>query len=110
VVHALAYWTQVIDNASLGGWQPYASQHQPNLACPPPNVLLATGPGQGPSTTAILENAHGLARYAQICQENGLVPIVEPEVTLGEGQVSPAGGHTVRHLTTHCLDAVRQPM
>eukprot|EP00898_Chlorokybus_atmophyticus_P007553 jgi/Chlat1/779/Chrsp104S01247 len=38
-----------------------------------------------PTSKAILENAHGLARYAQICQENGLVPIVEPEVTLGEG-------------------------
>jgi len=33
-----------------------------------------------PSRNAILENAHGLARYAAICQENGLVPIVEPEV------------------------------
>ena len=33
-----------------------------------------------PSELAILENAHGLARYAAICQENGLVPIVEPEV------------------------------
>jgi len=33
-----------------------------------------------PSELAILENAHGLARYASICQENGLVPIVEPEV------------------------------
>lgn len=33
-----------------------------------------------PSEVAILENAHGLARYAAICQENGLVPIVEPEV------------------------------
>jgi len=33
-----------------------------------------------PSRKAILENAHGLARYASICQENGLVPIVEPEV------------------------------
>lgn len=33
-----------------------------------------------PSNLAILENAHGLARYAAICQENGLVPIVEPEV------------------------------
>jgi fructose-bisphosphate aldolase, class I len=33
-----------------------------------------------PSDVAILENAHGLARYAAICQENGLVPIVEPEV------------------------------
>lgn len=41
-----------------------------------------------PSSTAILENAHGLARYAQICQANGLVPIVEPEVTLGEGDYS----------------------
>ena len=39
----------------------------------------------GPSTMAILENAHGLARYAQIAQANGLVPIVEPEVTLGPG-------------------------
>jgi fructose-bisphosphate aldolase class 1 len=44
--------------------------------------MLFSGPGQGPSTTAIMENAHGLARYAQIAQENGLVPIVEPEVTL----------------------------
>ena len=39
----------------------------------------------GPSSQAILENAHGLARYAQICQANGLVPIVEPEITLGPG-------------------------
>jgi fructose-bisphosphate aldolase class I len=51
-------------------------------------VVRIAGPGQGPSTTAILENAHGLARYAQICQENGLVPIVEPEVTLGPGDYS----------------------
>lgn len=29
---------------------------------------------------AIHENANGLARYASICQENGLVPIVEPEI------------------------------
>lgn len=49
-------------------------------------MVEIAGPGQGPSTTAILENAHGLARYAQIAQENGLVPIVEPEVTLGETQ------------------------
>lgn len=33
-----------------------------------------------PSDIAIAENAHGLARYASICQDNGLVPIVEPEV------------------------------
>jgi fructose-bisphosphate aldolase class I len=35
-----------------------------------------------PSETAIIENAHGLARYANICQEHGLVPIVEPEVLM----------------------------
>ena len=33
-----------------------------------------------PSLNAMKENAAGLARYAIICQENGLVPIVEPEV------------------------------
>merc|ERR1719334_3144972 len=33
-----------------------------------------------PSYQALLENANVLARYASICQQNGLVPIVEPEV------------------------------
>lgn len=42
----------------------------------------------GPSELAIQENAHGLARYAAICQENGLVPIVEPEVLVD-------GTHTI---------------
>eukprot|EP00898_Chlorokybus_atmophyticus_P001196 jgi/Chlat1/2077/Chrsp17S08722 len=40
-----------------------------------------------PSELAIHENAYGLARYAAICQENGLVPIVEPEV-LSDGDHS----------------------
>jgi len=35
-----------------------------------------------PSQLGIAENAHTLARYAAICQENGLVPIVEPEVLM----------------------------
>ncbi|HEX2826349.1 MAG TPA: class I fructose-bisphosphate aldolase [Burkholderiales bacterium] len=35
-----------------------------------------------PSNTCIVENAHALARYAAICQEAGLVPIVEPEVLM----------------------------
>jgi fructose-bisphosphate aldolase class I len=35
-----------------------------------------------PSTTCIAANAHALARYAAICQETGLVPIVEPEVLM----------------------------
>ncbi|XP_045173167.2 fructose-bisphosphate aldolase-like isoform X2 [Mercenaria mercenaria] len=33
-----------------------------------------------PSHQALMENANVLARYASICQQNGLVPIVEPEV------------------------------
>jgi len=33
-----------------------------------------------PSPLSILENANVLARYATICQSNGLVPIVEPEI------------------------------
>jgi len=41
-----------------------------------------------PTEYAIKENAHGLARYAAICQENGLVPIVEPEVLVD-------GPHTI---------------
>lgn len=35
-----------------------------------------------PSQLAIQETAHGLARYAAICQAHGLVPIVEPEVLM----------------------------
>ena len=31
---------------------------------------------------AIQENANVLARYASICQMNGLVPIVEPEILI----------------------------
>lgn len=35
-----------------------------------------------PSCSAIDANAHALARYAAICQEQGVVPIVEPEVLI----------------------------
>lgn len=35
-----------------------------------------------PSKGAIVANAHALARYAALCQEVGLVPIVEPEVMM----------------------------
>lgn len=33
-----------------------------------------------PSHLAITETAHTLARYGSICQDNGLVPIIEPEI------------------------------
>jgi len=41
-----------------------------------------------PSTLAIMENANVLARYASICQMNGIVPIVEPEIL-------PDGDHSI---------------
>jgi fructose-bisphosphate aldolase, class I len=42
--------------------------------------------GDGIPSHACLEaNAHALARYAALCQEAGLVPIVEPEVLMDGG-------------------------
>ncbi len=41
-----------------------------------------------PSTYAIHANAHALARYAALCQEAGIVPIVEPEILMD-------GAHTI---------------
>ena len=41
-----------------------------------------------PSALAIHTNAEGLAQYAAICQANGIVPIVEPEVLID-------GDHTI---------------
>lgn len=35
-----------------------------------------------PTGTCIEANAHALARYAALCQEQGLVPMVEPEVLM----------------------------
>jgi fructose-bisphosphate aldolase class I len=35
-----------------------------------------------PSYACILTNAHALARYAALCQDEGIVPIVEPEVLM----------------------------
>jgi fructose-bisphosphate aldolase class I len=35
-----------------------------------------------PTHTGIMTNAHALARYAALCQDEGIVPIVEPEVLM----------------------------
>ena len=35
-----------------------------------------------PSDASLIANANALARYASICQENNIVPIVEPEVLM----------------------------
>ncbi len=44
-------------------------------------AVINIGP-QIPSRFCLLANAHALARYAALCQEAGLVPIVEPEVMM----------------------------
>lgn len=55
-----------------------------------------------PTAACIKANAHALARYAALCQEAGLVPIVEPEVLMD-------GDHTLARcaeITTEVLHAV----
>ena len=51
-----------------------------------------------PSEFCILANAHALARYAALCQEAGLVPIVEPEVLM-DGRHDLARCEEVTNLT-----------
>src|SRR5947199_1204848 len=58
--------------------------------------------GDKPSEYCIWTNAHALARYAALCQETGIVPIVEPEVLMD-------GTHTIErayHVTSRVLNAV----
>lgn len=50
-----------------------------------------------PSRGCIQVNAHALARYAAMCQQAGLVPIVEPEVLM-------EGNHTLQR----CLDVTQE--
>src|SRR5476651_2144378 len=50
-----------------------------------------------PSNGCIEANAHALARYAALCQEAGIVPIVEPEVLM-------EGDHTL----ARCLEVTEE--
>jgi fructose-bisphosphate aldolase class I len=55
-----------------------------------------------PSAACVQVNAHALARYAALCQEQGVVPIVEPEVLMD-------GAHTIKRceeMTGNVLHAV----
>jgi fructose-bisphosphate aldolase class I len=64
-------------------------------------AVIAVGEGI-PSRASIEANAQALARYAALCQEAGLVPIVEPEVLMD-------GGHTLercREVTEEVLRTV----
>lgn len=63
-------------------------------------AVIRIGDGM-PSEANISTNAHALARYAAICQEKGLVPIIEPEVLMD-------GDHdaqTCYDVTARILDA-----
>ena len=53
-----------------------------------------------PSASAMEANAHALARYAALCQEAGLVPIVEPEVLMD-------GEHTFERCLTVTEESLR---
>ncbi len=64
-------------------------------------AVIAVGEGM-PSRGCIEANAQALARYAALCQEAGLVPVVEPEVLMD-------GAHTLeqcRDVTEDVLRAV----
>jgi fructose-bisphosphate aldolase, class I len=59
-----------------------------------------------PSAYCIDVNAHGLARYAALCQEANIVPIVEPEVLMD-------GDHTIERsfeVTSAVLDALYEAL
>ena len=61
--------------------------------------------GEGkPTDFAVLANGHAMARYAALCQEAGIVPIVEPEVLMdGDHDVAACEAATGRAL--HALYA-----
>jgi len=61
-------------------------------------AVIRIGDGT-PTHGALLANAHALARYAALCQEAGLVPIVEPEVLMD-------GDHTLQRCREVTEDAL----
>ncbi|KAF1686509.1 fructose-bisphosphate aldolase class I [Pseudoxanthomonas broegbernensis] len=57
-----------------------------------------------PTGTCIEANAHALARYAALCQEQGLVPMVEPEVLM-DGDHDIETGYEVTEAVLRSLFA-----
>jgi fructose-bisphosphate aldolase class I len=58
--------------------------------------------GMTPSIGGIKANTHALGRYAALCQEAGIVPIVEPEVLMG-GHHNVARCHEVTETALNSL-------
>ena len=71
-------------------------------------AVIDIGPGL-PSYTASSSNAHALARYAALCQEAGIVPIVEPEVLM-DGPVAAHDADTCYKVTEWVLKTVFQEL
>lgn len=68
--------------------------------------VLRINDGGAPSELAMQENAETLARYAAICQANGLVPIVEPEVLMdGDHTIERAAAATEK-VQAACIKAL----
>jgi fructose-bisphosphate aldolase, class I len=60
---------------------------------------------KAPTVNGIRANAHALARYARLCQEAGIVPVVEPEV-MADGE---PGDHSIarcEEVTAETLETV----
>ena len=55
-----------------------------------------------PTSTCLATNAHALARYAALCQENDLVPIVEPEVLM-DGEHTIEESFVITEETLHTV-------
>ncbi len=62
-------------------------------------ITIADG---APSHNCILANTHALARYAALCQEAGIVPIVEPEVLM-DGPLAVHGIERCEEVTQWVL-------
>lgn len=64
-------------------------------------AVIQIGAGK-PSDYCLEANAHALARYAALCQEGGLVPIVEPEVLM-DGDHDVETCHRVTRRALHLV-------
>ncbi|CBI76911.1 fructose-bisphosphate aldolase [Bartonella clarridgeiae 73] len=62
-------------------------------------AVLAIDSHSLPTKGAINQNAQALARYAALCQEAGLVPIVEPEVLMD--------GQSRQHSIARCFEVTQ---
>lgn len=68
-------------------------------------AVVKIGDGM-PSELSVTETAHTLARYGAICQENGLVPIIEPEILTD-------GSHSIERcakVSEHVFSTVMKAM